>query len=180
MDRREAVYATIPDTCTLKSDLHYDRSTSTWLKAEHSYSGYALDYHDNGRLRSSVGIHQGRRENVCIEWFGNGKIRSITHYRNGKLHGIKKTWSSDEPQNLLSYTRYASGKAHGTHKIWYPSGEIFKILHYEHGIEKGLQQAFRKNGDLFANYEARDGRVYGLKRASLCFGLSSESIDYEN
>ena len=48
------------------------------------------------------------------------------------------------------------------------------------GKEEGIQQAFRKNGDLFANYEAREGRIFGLKKAALCFGLEDEKIQNEN
>ena len=44
------------------------------------------------------------------------------------------------------------------------------------GQEEGLQQAFRKNGDLYANYEAKEGRIFGLKKAALCFGLQNEEI----
>ncbi len=33
-----------------------------------------------------------------------------------------------------------------------------------------------ENGKLYANYEAIDGRVYGLKRANLCFDLNDETI----
>ncbi len=36
--------------------------------------------------------------------------------------------------------------------------------------------AFRKNGVLFTNYEARNGSVFGLKKAALCFGLADENI----
>ena len=48
------------------------------------------------------------------------------------------------------------------------------------GKEEGIQQAFRKNGDLFANYEAKEGRIFGLKKAALCFGLEDENIQNEN
>ena len=44
------------------------------------------------------------------------------------------------------------------------------------GREEGLQQGFRKNGVVYANYEARDGRFYGLKKAKLCYGLEDENI----
>ena len=44
------------------------------------------------------------------------------------------------------------------------------------GKEEGIQQAFRKNGDLYANYEAKNGRIFGLKKASLCFGLENQKI----
>ena len=30
-----------------------------------------------------------------------------------------------------------------------------------------------------ANYEAKEGRTFGLKKASLCFGLEDENIQYE-
>lgn len=40
----------------------------------------------------------------------------------------------------------------------------------------GLQRAWRENGELYANYEARDGRIYGLKRANPCFDLEEERI----
>ena len=48
------------------------------------------------------------------------------------------------------------------------------------GKEEGIQKAFRENGDLFANYEAKGGRNYGLKRAFLCVGLEDEVVQYEN
>lgn len=47
------------------------------------------------------------------------------------------------------------------------------------GREEGLQQAFRRNGYLYANYEARNGRIFGLKKAALCYGLEDENIQYE-
>lgn len=47
------------------------------------------------------------------------------------------------------------------------------------GKEEGMQQAFRKNGDLFVNYEARNGRIFGMKKAALCFGIEDKNIQYE-
>lgn len=48
------------------------------------------------------------------------------------------------------------------------------------GMEEGIQQTFRKNGALYANYEAKEGRIFGLKKAALCYGLEDQSIQYEN
>ena len=47
------------------------------------------------------------------------------------------------------------------------------------GKEEGIQQAFRKNGDLFANYEARAGRFFGLKKSALCYELEDEDVQFE-
>ena len=48
------------------------------------------------------------------------------------------------------------------------------------GKEKGIQRAYRKNGALYANYEAKNGRIFGLKKASLCFGLEDQQIKKNN
>ena len=56
---------------------------------------------------------------------------------------------------------------------------IFQKINLNMGREEGVQQAFRKNGALFANYEAKDGRIFGLKRATLCFSLEEEDIQDE-
>lgn len=47
------------------------------------------------------------------------------------------------------------------------------------GKEDGIQQAFRENSALYANYEAKEGRIFGLKKTALCFGLEDENIQYE-
>ena len=44
------------------------------------------------------------------------------------------------------------------------------------GKEEGIQQAFRKNGVIYANYEARKGRIFGLKKAKLCYSLVNENV----
>jgi len=92
------------------------------------------------------------------------------------LHGDKKVWSQDSAHILLTHYTFQNGSAHGEQKKWYPTGELFKVLHLNMGKEEGIQQAFRKNGALFANYEAREGRIFGLKKAALCYGLEDEQV----
>ena len=47
----------------------------------------------------------------------------------------------------------------------------------EEGKEKGLQKAWLQNGTLYVNYEAKNGRVFGMKRANLCYQLKNEKIE---
>jgi antitoxin component YwqK of YwqJK toxin-antitoxin module len=44
------------------------------------------------------------------------------------------------------------------------------------GQEEGMQKAWRENGKIYNNYEAKNGRIFGLKRASLCFQLEDEIV----
>ena len=111
-----------------------------------------------------------------MTWFKNGKIRSIANYYKGKLHGKKQIWIQDSIYTLVAEYNNHLGKGHGKQTKWYATGELFQIRNLQMGIEEGMQQAFRKNGDLYANYEAKNGRIFGLKKASLCFGLEDSVL----
>ena len=101
-----------------------------------------------------------------------------TNYHEGKINGEKKSWSPDSIHVLISHLNYVNGKPHGEQKKYYPTGELFKILNLNMGKEEGMQQAFRKNGALYANYEAREGRIFGLKKSQLCYQLDDEEVQY--
>lgn len=47
------------------------------------------------------------------------------------------------------------------------------------GAKEGLQQAFRRNGDLFANYEAFNSKIR-VKKEALCIELDNEKVQYDD
>ena len=167
----------IPDTTIDKSILSYNNKISCWLLNDQLYSGYATSYYQDSTLKEKIGILDGKKQNQARHWHPSGNLREIANYHEGKLHGEKKVWSSDTV--LLSHLNYQRGKPHGEQKTWYPTGELHKKLNLNKGREEGIQQAFRKNGALYANYEAKTGRIFGLKKASLCFSLEDENIQYK-
>ncbi len=168
----------VPINLIDKEALYYDTKTSLWTLNGELFSGYAVSYFPDSTLLQKFGVLEGRKQNDHTNWFPDGHIKHSANYHKGKLHGEKKSFSVDSSHILISQLNFHLGKAHGYQKKWYPTGEIFKIIHFNMGLEEGIQQAFRKNGDLFANYEAREGRIFGLKRAALCFGLEDEEIKY--
>lgn len=168
----------VPASTIDKSKLHYNKKTSIWTLDGKSFSGYAVRYFPDSTLMQKFGILDGKKQKDATDYYPDGHIQYFQNYHQGKLHGEKKSWSADSTPILLTHFNYHLGKAHGTQQKWYPTGEIYKILHLNMGKEEGLQQAFRKNGNLYANYEARSGRIFGLKRASLCFELDNENIQY--
>jgi hypothetical protein len=46
------------------------------------------------------------------------------------------------------------------------------------GKEEGLQQAWLENGKIYVNYEAKNGRIFGMNRANLCYKLKNEKVQY--
>ena len=171
-----AIELIVPEIMVAKSDLTYDHKISLWLLNELPFSGYAVSYHPNNTLKEKIGIINGKKQNEAIQWYADGHYKNISSYHEGKLHGDKKVWSQDSAHILLTHYTFQNGSAHGEQKKWYPTGELFKVLHLNMGKEEGIQQAFRKNGALFANYEAREGRIFGLKKAALCYGLEDEQV----
>lgn len=171
----------VPDKIIDKSKLFYDTKKSLWTLNDQVYSGYVVSFYpDSTTLKERFGILKGRKQNQAIHWYPDGHYKYIVNYHKGKQHGDKKSWSPDSLHILVSHFKYVYGKPHGEQKKWYPTGELFKTINLNMGKEEGIQQAFRKNGDLFANYEAREGRIFGLKRAALCFSLEDESVQYKN
>ncbi len=166
----------VPNITIDQAKLEYQNKVSLWMLNGKRFSGYALRYSPDSILIKKFGILNGQKQNEAKDWFPDGRIKHIAHYHQGKLHGEKKTWSHDSTHLLISHLNYRLGKAHGEQKKWYPTGELFKVLHLNMGKEEGLQRGYRKNGDLFANYEAREGRIFGLKKTALCFGLEDEKI----
>ena len=79
---------------------------------------------------------------------------------------------------MRSESAFNEGIAHGTQRQWYKSGVLFKEINLAMGKEEGMQKAWRENGKIYNNYEARNGRIYGLKRASLCYELDNEEVQY--
>lgn len=47
------------------------------------------------------------------------------------------------------------------------------------GREEGMQKAWRENGKIYNNYEAKNGRIFGLKRANLCYELENEEVQFK-
>ncbi len=169
----------VPDTLIEKSALEYNHKTSIWTLSGIPYSGFAVSYYPDNTLKEKFGILNGKKQDNFIQWYPDGHFKNVAAYDKGKLHGEKKIWSQDSAHVLIAHYKYHTGKPHGEQIKWYPTGELFKKMNLNRGKEEGLQQAFRKNGALYANYEAWEGRTFGLKKAKLCYSLEDENIQYK-
>lgn len=53
-------------------------------------------------------------------------------------------------------------------RTFYASGRPFEVRHFYNGREEGLQQAWTEDGELYINYEMKNGRRYGAINARPC------------
>lgn len=53
-------------------------------------------------------------------------------------------------------------------RTFYASGKPFEVRHFYNGREQGVQQAWTEDGELYINYEMKNGRRYGEINARPC------------
>ena len=164
-----------------KEELVFNRLNSLWLLKTDStvISGIVKAYYPDGRILQAFELVEGKRQGMAYTYFPDGRVRFQESYHQNRLHGTVKRWTMKNGYQLLARLQYVDGRLHGEQKKWYDTGELHKQMHLNRGKEDGLQQAFRKNGALYANYEARNGRIYGLKRSNLCYELDNEKIVWQ-
>ena len=90
-------------------------------------------------------------------------------YVNGLKGCVHEGWWENGARKFEYH--FDQGNYDGDVKEWYPDGKPSLLLHYKHGVEIGLQRAWRENGTLYANYEVKDGRQFGIVNARLCYSV---------
>lgn len=158
----------------LKKELVLNGNEGNWYYNEKCFNGYAVRYHENGTLFQRVGFYNGKKEGVANIWFSNGVLKVESHYNKNMLVGSYKSWWDNGV--LASETNYVEGKKQGVERYWFSNGKISKKRNLLNDKEEGLQQAWLENGKLYVNYEAKNGRIFGMRRANSCYKLEDEVI----
>ena len=158
----------------LKEALVLNGNKGRWYYKDKPYTGYSLKYYPNGVLEEKLGFFNGRREGVAKRWTKNKKLQLESYYKNNKLDGVYKTWW--ENGELSGQSFYENGVKQGEEKQWFPDGQMFKLRNFADGKEHGFQKAWLANGKLYVNYEAKNGRIFGMRRASSCVRLEDEVV----
>jgi len=130
------------------------------------FSGISVTFYDNDIKAESIQYANGKKHGFYQKWSQDGTLSFEAPYIHDKQHGTVKTWWKNG--QLRSEGQYENGLTHGKQRQWYKSGAKFKERNIVNGQEQGLQKAWRENG-----------RIFGLKRANLCYELQDEAIQYK-
>lgn len=158
-----------------KKELKLNPANGEWLYKNVLFTGFGFKLYKNDSLLEKTTFYKGKREGEDFKYFENGTLKRQAFYVDNKLHGKKLNYDSNGI--LISESNYLFGKKHGVQKVWYSNGQLAKMRNLFEGKEKGLQKAWLQNGALYVNYEAKNGRVFGMKRANLCYQLKNEKIE---
>ena len=56
------------------------------------FTGYAVDYHDNGQLKFKVKFKNGKEDGLQENYYEKGQLAERTNYKNGELHGFFESY----------------------------------------------------------------------------------------
>lgn len=117
----------------------------------------------------------GRPDRVVDRFFADGSLASRETYRAGRKVGVHWAfWPDGTARRRASYGSDEAADAYdGMVRTWDETGRARDIRRYARGREHGVQQSFGPNGEIFLNYEARNGRRFGLVNSTPCLGVGS-------
>jgi TonB family protein len=86
----------------------------------------------------------GEEPEVKKEFYDSGKLKSETHYKDGKEEGLRTVWRKSGKRERE--THYKNGEREGLDTYWYPSGRKKSERHYKNGKQDGLETEWLENG----------------------------------
>ncbi len=156
-----------------KTALQFNSEKGLVYYKQQPFTGVSVVKTTNGLTVESAEYTKGKKHGSYKKWFDDGQLSFEATYIQGLRNGKAFTWWKNG--NMRSQSNFKNGIADGKQYQWYKTGVKFKIITLVDGKEEGLQQAWRENGKIYNNYEAKNGRIFGLKRANLCFQLDEEA-----
>ncbi|MEL6305101.1 MAG: hypothetical protein AAFQ20_09960, partial [Bacteroidota bacterium] len=158
----------------IRTNLELRPKEGKWYYNGRPFEGFAVQFHENGNLKEKVAYVNGKKQGKALKWYADGTLASEKNYFMNRLEGKSMMWWPNGNKSNESF--YLNRQRHGVQTKWYPDGSKASVMRFREGKEEGLQQAWLPTGKLYVNYEAKNGRFFGLKRSNLCYQLKDEVV----
>ena len=109
-----------------------------------AYTGNAIAYHENGKIKTLRCFKGGKYNGMWTEWYANGNRKFQGDRVDNKGHGLTKWWH--ENGQLKKQGTYDMDTQVGVVVYWHPNGQIKEIQHYENGKKIGGFAKFDEQG----------------------------------
>lgn len=112
-----------------------------------AYTGQAIDYHPNGKIKTLRSYKDGFYQGFWTEWYDNGNRKFQGNRVQNKGDGLTKWWYSNG--QLKKMGTYDMDKQQGIVLRWYPNGELKQIRNYIQDKAVGNWTTFDEKGEVF-------------------------------
>lgn len=129
------------------------------------------------------------KNGIVEDYYDSGELRSSINYKNGKLHGIAKTYyletifpSEPEKHGILSEANYKDGKKNGISKIYYKHDELSSTQPFSKNdkVINGISKPYYEFGVLKAEATFKDGNAHGIAKTYYKSGVLKIEANWRN
>jgi hypothetical protein len=117
--------------------------------------GLRLEWWGDGKLYSESHYKAGKRDGICQVWYTNGRLHHEDTYKSGEWDGLCQTWH--ENGNLCYKHTYKDGKRDGLCQTWHHNGKPQYDETYKSGKLDDLWQSWNYSGKLLHKANYKDG-----------------------
>ena len=130
------------------------------------FTGSTFELSATGDTLASTSYQAGKLHGWARSWYALRRPREARRYVDGREEGLAEGWFSNGRRQFQRTFR--AGVYHGTVTEWYSNGQLYHVGNYAAGQEQGRQLYYQPEGSIRANYDARNGRQYGLIGSKHC------------
>jgi len=99
------------------------------------YTGEYISRYDNGKVKMTAKISEGKKEGIVQIYFENGQLNEIRSYKNNLMDG---TWEIYNIYKVkVSVANYKDGLKHGQWLIFDDKGTLLYDMEYTNGPKSG-------------------------------------------
>ena len=110
------------------------------------YTGEYISRYDNGMVKMTAKISEGKKEGIVQVFFENGQLNEIRSYKNNQMDG---TWEMYNIYKVkVSVANYKNGLKHGEWIIYDDKGTLLYEMEYTDGLKSGTWKKFDNAGKL--------------------------------
>lgn len=152
--------------CVEKTPRRVKDAKGNWVQ-EGAYWGCGM-----GRWATIGFWKAGKKHGRWMEW-GEGPVpgkgpndsmpftrkRRLTHYKNGKMHGLFREWYPRSTQ-LAEESHYKEGYRDGKYSRWHSNGQKLSVSFYKEGQQHGVSIKWHENEKIKSKQYYMDGRFH--------------------
>ncbi len=169
------------------SQEYYNDKNVRWIghykgdKAE----GISKEFYSNGQLRWESMYVNNHLQGLFKSYYENGQVMAEGTFVNNKLEGQQNEYY--KTGEIMAISHFKNDELHGNLKTFYKSGKLMEVLELKEGRRfnsdgtpyEGIEKTFYENGNLWKEWNYKDGRLDGVYKAYYEDGTLESELKYK-
>lgn len=117
-------------------------------------NGIWITYHSDGRVNTIQHYADDKLHGMSLVIDGRGQITEKAHYEQNTYDGLKATYRFGRAQEEIPYK---NGVIDGRVARYYNNGKLMEEIEYSQGVQDGIYRHYNDQGEMDLDYVYKDG-----------------------